>query len=76
MRVLLDECVPAPLAKLLANHQCTTVQQRGWAGFKNGVLLNLAAREFDAMITCDQSIRHQQNLATCRSLCWNFPRTI
>jgi hypothetical protein len=36
----------------------------GWAGTQNGLLLELAAdHEFDAVITADQGIEHQQNLA-------------
>ena len=30
MRILLDECVPWPMHKLLAGHECTTAQKRGW----------------------------------------------
>jgi len=33
MKVLLDECVPWPMHKLLVGHECTTAQQRGW-GFR------------------------------------------
>jgi hypothetical protein len=63
MRILLDECVPSPVQKLLADHDCVTVQQRGWGGIKNGELLRLAESEFDLFITADQNIRYQQNLA-------------
>jgi len=62
MRVLLDECVPWPLRNLLTEHDCISVQKRGWTGIKNGALLELAAREFDLLITSDQNIRYQQNL--------------
>ena len=62
MRILLDECVPAPLARLMADHQCKTVADEGWRGVKNGALLALAQREFDLLITSDQNIRYQQNL--------------
>lgn len=63
MKILLDECVPWPMHKLLAGHECTTAQKRGWGGIKNGDLLRLAEVEFDLFITSDQSIRYQQNLA-------------
>lgn len=62
MTVLLDECVPWPLSRLITGHPCTSVQKRGWGGIKNGKLLGLAEPEFDLLITCDQSIRFQQNL--------------
>ena len=63
MRILLDECVPWPMHRLLAGHVCMTAQQRGWGGIKNGDLLRLAETEFDLFITADQNIRYQQNLA-------------
>ena len=47
MRILLDECVPWPMSRLLIGHDCISVQKRGWQGIKNGVLLRLAAGEFD-----------------------------
>ncbi len=62
MKILLDECVPWPLAKLLEGHECMTPQRRGWGGIQNGDLLRLAESEFDLFITSDQSIRYQQNL--------------
>ena len=40
-----------------------TVQQMGWAGTGNGLLLSLAAGQgFDALVTVDRGIEHQQNL--------------
>jgi hypothetical protein len=63
MKILLDECVPWPMHKFLTGHECTTAQQRGWGGIKNGDLLRLAETEFELFITSDQNIRYQQNLA-------------
>lgn len=63
MKILLDECVPAPMQSLLSNHACTTVQAKGWSGIRNGDLLQRAETEFDLFITSDQNIRYQQNLA-------------
>lgn len=63
MRILLDECVPWPMRRLLAGHDCTTAQKKGWGGIKNGDLLRLAEGEFDLFITSDQNIRYQQNLS-------------
>lgn len=63
MRILLDECVPWPLHRVLVGHECKTAQQRGWGGIKNGDLLRLAEGEFDLFITSDQGIGYQQNLA-------------
>jgi hypothetical protein len=66
MRILLDECVPWPLHKLLAAHTCATAQKCGWGGKKNGELLRLAEAQFELFITADQNIRYQQNLAGFR----------
>ena len=63
MKILLDECVPWPMHKFLTGHPCSTAQQNGWGGIKNGDLLRLAENEFDLFITSDQNIRYQQNLA-------------
>lgn len=62
MNILLDECVPARLARELAPHSVTTVQRRGWAGIKNGDLLALAQNEFDVLITVDRRISEGQEL--------------
>jgi len=65
MKVLIDECSPKALQKHLANHgyECVTVQQAGWAGKKNGELLDLAETLFDVLVTLDTNVRYQQNLA-------------
>jgi predicted nuclease of predicted toxin-antitoxin system len=63
MKILLDECVPWPMQRLLTNHSCTSVQAQGWSGIRNGDLLQRAEAEFDLFITSDQNIRYQQNLA-------------
>jgi hypothetical protein len=63
MKILLDECVPWPMHRVLTGHECRTAQQQGWGGIKNGRLLQLAEGEFDLFITSDQNIRYQQNLA-------------
>src|SRR4051812_18948652 len=63
MRVLLDECVPRRLRGHLPGHDVRTVPDMGWSGKKNGELLALmAAQGFEALVTVDQSLRHQQNL--------------
>ncbi len=63
MNILLDECVPWPMHKILTGHECATAQRQGWGGIKNGDLLRLAEAEFSLFITADQNIRYQQNLA-------------
>jgi predicted nuclease of predicted toxin-antitoxin system len=63
MRILLDECVPWPMHRLLRDHICTSVQAQGWGGIRNGDLPQRAEAEFDLFITSDQNLRYQQNLA-------------
>lgn len=53
-RLLVDECVPRQLLSTLATHSPRTAQQMGWAGVKNGSLLELAAQEFDVLFTVDR----------------------
>jgi hypothetical protein len=65
VKVLLDECVPKRLARLLPGHEVRTVPQIGWAGVRNGRLLSLAAAApFDVLITVDRNMEHQHNVAT------------
>jgi hypothetical protein len=40
-----------------------TVVEMGWGGVKNGALLTLAAKEFDAFLTVDKNLPYQQNVA-------------
>ena len=63
MKILLDECVPWPLAKLLEGHVCSNPYKQGWSSLKNGELLRLAEAEFDIFVTSDQNLRYQQNLS-------------
>lgn len=62
MKVLLDECLPRPLAALLTGHAVKTVRQMRWDGKENGELLSLIAGRFDVFITVDKSLRHQQSV--------------
>ena len=63
-RILLDECVPKPLAALIENADVVTTQEMGWDSKRNGELLRLAETEFDVFLTSDQNIRYQQNLSS------------
>lgn len=63
MRILLDECVPRPLKRELADYEVRTVVEMGWSGKKNGELLRLMSQEgFTILLTTDQNLRYQQNL--------------
>lgn len=63
MKLLLDENLPHGLRHEIPGHDCETASYRGWAGKKNGELLRLAANAgFDALITKDTKLQHQQNV--------------
>ena len=63
MRVLLDENLDHALHKLLGPHDVATVTYMGWAGLKNGELLQAAENSgFDVFLTGDQTLAHEQNL--------------
>ena len=63
MRVLLDENLDWRVVRYFdADFQVTTVSRQGWKGMRNGELLEQAAATFDALVTMDKSIEHQQNL--------------
>ncbi len=66
MRLLLDECVPRRLRRALPDHEVQTVQEAGWAGVRNGALLHAADGSFDALLTVDQGVQYQQNMAGLR----------
>ena len=63
MRILLDESLPRKLGHALTDHEVRTVPQMGWAGLKNGELLRRANGQFDVLVTGDQNLEYQQNLA-------------
>ena len=64
MRILLDEMPPRRLARLFAPEmEAVTVRQRGWGEKTNGELIEAAQEEFDALVTMDRRIPHQQDLA-------------
>jgi predicted nuclease of predicted toxin-antitoxin system len=64
VRILIDEQLPRQLVRRLSGHHARTVQQCGWAGLRNGeLLLRAAAMGFDVLLTADQNLTYQQNLA-------------
>jgi hypothetical protein len=47
----------------LPGHDVWTVQEKGWAGKKNGELLKLMLGDgLDVLLTVDKSLKHQQNI--------------
>ena len=67
MKILLDENISRSLQIDFAKHIVKTTAGMGWSGKKNGELLKLMLQyEFDALVTTDRNIKHQQN--TSKSL--------
>jgi hypothetical protein len=64
VRVLFDQGTPAPLAKHLSAHHVSTAHELGWGNLKNGELLQHAEDGgFEVLVTTDQNLKYQQNLA-------------
>ena len=63
MKILLDENLPKPLARIFAAHLVSTVQEEGLAGTRNGDLLARIEGRFDVFLTADKNLRYQQNLS-------------
>ncbi len=64
MCVLLDENLDWRLVRYFdADFQVATVSRLGWQGKRNGELLQQAAATFDALVTIDKGIEHQQSLS-------------
>jgi len=64
MKLLLDENLPVKLKEFFSNtHAVSTVREQDWSGKKNGELLQLIADNgFEALVTIDKNLSHQQNL--------------
>lgn len=64
MKVLVDECIDWRIKRFLGEPiEARSVHEMGWTGVKNGELLKLAEQEFDVLLTVDQKLPSQQNLA-------------
>ena len=62
MTILLDECLPKRLARLLAGHEVKTTRQMNWHGLSNGKLLSAADPHFDVFLTVDKNLVVQQEI--------------
>jgi hypothetical protein len=64
MKILFDQGTPVPLRRHLAGHAVDIAFERGWSNLSNGDLLDAAEYEgYQLLITTDQNLRYQQNLA-------------
>ena len=64
MKILFDHGTPAPLRNHLGEHSVDRSAEKGWELLDNGELIRKAEEEgYEVIVTTDQSIRYQQNLA-------------
>ena len=64
MNILFDQGTPQPLKHHLSEHNVETAYEKGWSDLKNGDLLEKAEQSgYDLLVTTDQNLRYQQNLA-------------
>jgi sRNA-binding carbon storage regulator CsrA len=57
VRVLFDQGTPVPLRNYLGEHKVATAAEMGWSRLSNGQLLDAAEKQFDLLITTEQSLR-------------------
>ena len=64
MKILFDHGTPAPLRRHLPGHSVDRSAERGWELLENGELIQRAEGDgYEVIVTTDQSMRYQQNLA-------------
>src|SRR5437870_2107540 len=64
MRLLLDENLPKRLKLDFPEHEIYTVRDKQWNGITNGILMRLLVENsFDALLTYDKNLQHQQNFS-------------
>jgi hypothetical protein len=63
------------LRRALSGHAVTTAFELGWSDLANGDLLQQAEAQFELLITTDQNLRYQQNLAGRRIAILVLPTT-
>lgn len=60
--MLLDACVPRRLARDLPGFEVRHATEMGWGDLDDGPLLTAMTGGFDALVTVDRNLPHQQNL--------------
>ena len=66
MRPLLDENLPRGPKQGFAEHEIFILRDKGWNGIQNGeLLLLMLAAGFQALLTFDKNLQHQQNFKKC-----------
>ena len=63
MTILLDENVDRRVRRFFDTaHEVVTVAEQRWSGITNGELLSRAEKQFDVLVTMDQSLPYQRNV--------------
>lgn len=63
MHLLLDECTPRALGRLLSPHEVTHASEPGWKGLENGELLEgMRVKGLAGLVTTDRNLSFQQSL--------------
>lgn len=75
MRILFDQGTPVPLREFLRGHDVVTAFEMRWSDLSNGDLLSAAEKQFDVLITTDQQLRYQQNIASRKIAVLVLPST-
>jgi predicted nuclease of predicted toxin-antitoxin system len=66
MKLLLDENLPKRLKQDFTECEIFITADLGWTGVTNGRLLELLiANNFNALLTFDKNLQHQQNFTRC-----------
>ena len=64
VKILFDHGTPAPLRRHLREHSVDRSAERGWELLENGELIQRAEEEgYEVIVTTDQGMRYQQDLA-------------
>ena len=64
MKILFDQGTPVPLRRHLTGHSVDTAYEQGWSNLTNGELLSAAEEaSYQLLVTTDQKLQYQQNLA-------------
>jgi hypothetical protein len=65
LRILLDHNVDRRLRRSIPGHEIRATREMRWDTLENGDLLSAAAgARFDAFLSVDKNIEHEQNLST------------
>ena len=63
MKLLLDECLTRFVKRDLTGHEVHTIEEAGFKGLENGDLLRAVTGIYDVLVTVDQNLPYQQNVA-------------